>query len=162
DLVGAITIYKLEVKPFTDKQIALVETFADQAVIAIENAQLFKELEARNAELRIALEQQTATGEILRVISTSPTDLQPVLDAVVKSAACFCQAQDAEIYHLESGSLKVAAHHGPIPTPMGRVIPVVRGSVAGRAVLERRPVHVPDISAVADEFPVADALAREF
>jgi GAF domain-containing protein/CheY-like chemotaxis protein/anti-sigma regulatory factor (Ser/Thr protein kinase) len=160
--IGAVSAWRGEARPFTDKQIALLQTFADQAVIAIENVRLFKALQAKNRDLTEALDQQTATAEILRVISTSPTDLQPVLDAVVKSAARFCGAPDAEIYHLDGGSLKVAAHHGPIPTPMGRVIPVVRGTVAGRAVLEQRPVEVPDLQAEAEEFPVGSAMAREF
>ncbi|HXU87812.1 MAG TPA: response regulator [Methylomirabilota bacterium] len=123
---------------------------------------LEKKVEERTLDLTEALEQQTATGEILRVISASPTDIQPVLDTVVKSAARFCGASDAEIFHLEGNRLRVAAHHGPIPGPAGRLISVVRGSAAGRAVLERRTVHVPDLQAEAEEFPVGSALAREF
>jgi GAF domain-containing protein len=160
--IGAIRVTRSEARRFSEKQIALLQTFADQAVIAIENVRLFKELEARNRDLTEALEQQTATAEILRVISTSPTELQPVLDAVVRSAARFCGAQDAEIYHLDGEGLKVAAHHGHISAPVGRVVPVVRGTAAGRAVLERRPVHVADFLAEAEEFPVGNALAREF
>src|SRR5262249_59347187 len=94
-----------------------------------------------------ALEQQTATAEILSVISTSPTDVQPVLETVVESAARFCGASDAEVFVLDGDGLRAAAHHGPIPGPTGHRIAVTRGSVAGRAILERRTVHVPDLQA---------------
>src|SRR5216684_2255715 len=159
--IGAITVGREAATPFPDEQIELLRTFADQAVIAIENVRLFKELEARNRDLIEALEQQTATAEILRVISTSPTDLQPVLDTVVKSAARFCGAYDASMFRLDTETLRVAAHHGPIPHPVGRLIPVIRGTISGRAVLERRAIHVTDIQAEVEGFPEGQALAHE-
>ncbi len=161
EAIGALAIRRREVQPFTDQQITFLRTFADQAVIAIENARLFTELQARNRELTEALAQQTATAEILRVISTSPTDLQPVLEAVVRSAARFCGADDAELFRLDGDHLALAAHHGPIPAPVGRPLPVVQGSVSGRAFAERRAIHVADLQAETHDFPVTSAMARE-
>ncbi len=159
-LVGALTFHRREVRPFTEAQIALIKIFADQAVIAIENVRLFKELETRNADLTEALEQQTATAEILRAISSSPTDLQPVLDTVVRSAARFCGAYDACIFRLDGDHLRLDAHHGPVAQPDGFLLPVVKGTVGGRTVLERRAIHVADLPAETAEFPEAAANAR--
>jgi signal transduction histidine kinase/CheY-like chemotaxis protein len=160
--IGAILVRRTVVRPFSSRQIELLRTFADQAAIAIENARLSKELQERNHDLTESLEQQTATGQILRVISTSPTDLQPVLDAVVRIAARFCGADDAELFRRDGEYLAVAAHHGPIPAPVGRLIPVVQGSVSGRAFAERRAIHAADLEAEAEEFPVTSGMAREF
>ena len=104
-----------DVRPFTPAQIKLLETFADQAVIAIENVRLFKELQERNRDLTEALEQQTATSEILRAIANSPTEIQPVLDVVAENAAKLCDAQDAVIFSLYGDVLQRAAIYGPIP-----------------------------------------------
>src|SRR5438093_5875613 len=105
--IGMIVVRREQPIAFTDKQIALLETFADQAVIAIENVRLFKEINERNAELHEALEQQTATSEVLRIIGSNPTELQPVLDAITENAATVCGATDASIRLLEGDELVI-------------------------------------------------------
>jgi signal transduction histidine kinase/CheY-like chemotaxis protein/HPt (histidine-containing phosphotransfer) domain-containing protein len=162
--IGAIGCGRREVKPFTTAQIELVKTFADQAVIAIENVRLIKELEARNADLTETLEQQTATATILRVISRSPTDVQPVFDAVAESAARLCEAFDAAILRVDGNQLRLVAHWGSIPFgPVGWLtIPIIPGTVGGRTVLDGRTFHVPDLQAATAEFPEGSELARRF
>jgi two-component system, NtrC family, sensor kinase len=113
--IGVILIRRLEVRPFSEKQIALLETFAHQAVIAIENVRLFKEIQERNAELREALEHQTATAEVLGIISRSPTDVQLVLDAIVESAARVCGIDDVVLRLHEGNAMVPRAHFGSIP-----------------------------------------------
>ena len=113
--IGVIVIRRTVVRPFSDKQIKLLKTFASQAVIAIENARLFKELQERNAELREALEHQTATSEVLGIISRSPTDVQPVLDAIVESVAKVCGIDDVVLRLREGDTMVARAHFGPIP-----------------------------------------------
>ena len=125
-------------------------TFADQAVIAIENVRLFQ-------ELKESLEQQTATSEILGVIASSPTNIQPVLDTIAENAAQLCGADDAVIRRVEGGALRVAAHFGSIPMArqLGRLDPIERGGFAGRAIQEGRTLHVHDLPAAEDQFPGA-------
>jgi two-component system, NtrC family, sensor kinase len=163
--IGAIGLRRTEAQPFTDRQVALLQTFADQAVIAIENVRLFKELEARNRDLTEALEQQTATSEILRVISSSPTDLEPVLEAVARTSARLCDAVDATILRVDGAILRAVAHHGSIPLTSALFrerggLPIDRGYVTGCAVLDRRTIHVLDAQSAASEFPDGCEIAR--
>jgi transcriptional regulator with GAF, ATPase, and Fis domain len=164
--LGLIHIRRLKVQPFTEQQIRLVETFADQAVIALENTRLFQELsdksrslESSNAELREALEQQTATSEILGVIASSPTDIQSVFSTMARSAARLCEAFDVIVLRIDGEMLRLVAHHGPMPAGD---VPLHRGTVSGRTVMERRLIHLNDPQAEVADFPEGSALAREW
>src|SRR5262249_17254417 len=101
ELIGVLVLLRVAQRPFTDKQIELLETFADQAVIAIENTRLFEEVQARTKELQDSLDRQTATSEVLGVISRSPNEVQPVLDTIVATAQRLCQAERATVWRLE-------------------------------------------------------------
>ncbi len=163
--IGAIAIRRAEVRPFSDKHIALLQTFADQAVIAIENVRLFTELQEKNralteahAQVTEAFEQQTATAEILRVISNSLTDVQPVFDTIARSAARLCEAYDAAVLLRDGDRLHVGAHHGPIPVDFVSR-PIDRDWVTGRAVVDGKPIQVRDLSEAREEFPGGQTLA---
>jgi signal transduction histidine kinase len=154
--IGAIALWRMEARPFTEKQIALVKTFADQAAIAIENVRLF------NAT-KEALEQQTAVAEILRVISSSPTDVQPVLDAIAESAARLCDAAAASMYLTDGTVLRHLASKGPSPDPVSsvpEVLPINRDSISGRALLEHRTIEVDDMLTAGTDYPLSVAIAR--
>ena len=150
--IGVILIRRTEVRPFTDKQIKLLETFAAQAVIAIENVRLFKEIQERNAELREALEHQTATAEVLGIISRSPTDVQPVLDAIVESAARVCGIDDVVLRLIEGDMEVVRAHFGSVPIRAGREAISVE-ELHHRWIAEHGTLHVPDVRERRADFP---------
>jgi len=154
--LGAITVTRAEVARFSDRQIALLQTFADQAVIAIENVRLFTELQEKNraltqahAQVTETLEQQMATSEILRVISRSQTDVQPVFDTIVRSAVRLCDGLFSGLYQFDGELLHHAAHHNFTPEALEevrRVFPArpTRTLFVGRAIVERAVVHIPD------------------
>jgi GAF domain-containing protein len=155
--VGALALWRSKVQPFSDAEIGLVQTFADQAVIAIENVRLFTELGERNraltaahAQVTEALEQQTATSDILGVISRSPTDVQPVFDTIVDSAARLCDAVYSVLASFDGKLIDVVAAHNWTPAAWDaarRILPAppTRALASGRAILERAVVHVPDV-----------------
>jgi two-component system, NtrC family, sensor kinase len=146
DFIGILTGRRNEVRPFTPAQIKLLETFAAQSVIAIENVRLFQ-------ELKESLEQQTATSEILGVIASSPTDIQPVLNVIAENAARICGTSDVSIIRIENDAYRVVATYGSAPNwTSGETRPIDRGSVVGRAMVDRQTIHIHDVRAVEDDF----------
>ena len=160
DGIGSIVLRRIAVQPFSDKQIALLQTFADQAVIAIGNVRLFEEVQAKTRDLTEALTYQTGSGNILRVIASSPTDVGPVLNAIVESAGELCEAYDAVVLLKDGDHLRFSAHHGPIPINIEKW-PISRGWTAGRAFVDQKPVHVRDLlSDEGADFPDGRELSR--
>jgi GAF domain-containing protein len=155
--IGVISIGRTDARPFSDKQTALLKTFADQAVIAIENVRLFTELQEKNraltqahAQVTESLEQQTATGEILRVIASSPTDAQPVFDAIVRNSVSLCHGTFSALYQLDGGLLHLVAEHNFSPAALEAAhraypAPLNRQLSAPRAILDRAVVHISDV-----------------
>jgi GAF domain-containing protein len=159
ELVGAIIIYRQEIRPFSERQIELVTSFASQAVIAIENTRLLKELRQRTGDLSEALEQQTAISDILRVISSSPGDVKPVFASVAEHAARICEAQVVDILTVQDDKLHYVAEFGEFGRPRsGETAPLNRDTVMGRSICDKQPIHVPDLQGTDHDFP----LGREY
>jgi GAF domain-containing protein/anti-sigma regulatory factor (Ser/Thr protein kinase) len=151
ELVGAIVIYRQEPRPFTDKQIELVTNFASQAVIAIENTRLLNELHQRTDDLSEALEQQTATSEVLQVISSSPGELEPVFQALLENAARVCGSNFGTLYLREGEAFRAVSMHGATPdylqARLGQLVRPGPGTGLGRAVRTKQAVHIADVTA---------------
>ncbi|MGH9809035.1 MAG: GAF domain-containing protein, partial [Terriglobia bacterium] len=155
-VIGAIVTARRDPVPFDDKQVTLIKAFADQAVIAIENVRLFN-------ETKEALERQTATAEILKVIAGSPADVRPVFDSIAESAARLCDATDIIVQLRDGDRIRNAAHFGKIPHfPLGLLGSITPHTLSGRALIEARQLHILDVQAEAAEFPRGAEVAREF
>jgi GAF domain-containing protein len=161
--IGVIALMRRVVKPFTDRQIELVTTFADQAVIAIENTRQLTELSQRTGDLSESLEQQTAISDILRVISSSPGDVQPVFDTVAERAARICGAQFVDIIVVQHDVMHQKASFGNLRgLDTDETVPLDRTTIMGRSICDKKPVHIADALEVGDDFPNGRQLAIRF
>ncbi|MDN4988466.1 GAF domain-containing protein [Bradyrhizobium sp. WYCCWR 13022] len=158
--IGAIGVTRVAPGAFADHHVDMLKTFADQAVIAISNVKLFREVQARTRELTEALTYQTGSSNILRVIASSPTDVTPVLQAIVESACALCEANDAIVYLRDGNDLRFNAQHGSLEFTVDKW-PIDRATAAGRTFLDRAPVHIHDmLSEEGDQFPEGQRAAR--
>ena len=158
--IGLIVVTRKEPGTFAEHHVQLLQTFADQAVIAIENVRLFDEVQAQTRDLTEALTYQTGSSNILSVIASSPTDVAPVLKAIVESACELCEAYDAVVLLKDGDDLRFSAHHGPLGINLEKW-PISRNWTAGRAFVDRKPVHVRDLlSDEGAQFPDSKELSR--
>jgi two-component system NtrC family sensor kinase len=158
--IGLIVVTRKETGSFAEHHVQLLQTFADQAVIAIENVRLFDEVQAKTRDLTEALTYQTGSSNILKVIASSPTDVGPVLKAIVESACELCEADDAVVHLREGNKLRYAAHRGSIPVGLQNRA-INRNFVTGRSVVDKVPIHLGDVlSAEGAEFPEAQEMSR--
>ena len=158
--IGFIAVTRVQPGTFPDHHVQLLQTFADQAVIAIENVRLFDEVQAKTRDLSEALTYQTGSANILSVIASSPTDVGPVLKAIVESACELCEAYDAVVLMKDGDDLRFSAHQGPIAVRLDK-FRIGRSSVTGRSVIDRTPVHIHDVlSDEGAEFPEGQEHSR--
>ncbi len=162
EVKGSVSLQNVDREnAFSESDVRLLQTLANSMSVALENARLFDEVQKRNREITEALEQQTATGQILRVIASSPTDIQPVLDTVAKNAAYLCNSEDCAIFRVENEVMVLKAHYGSeLDSPNGSTYPLNNETIAGRAILEKRIIHIPDLAQVAAEFPLSQSIQR--
>jgi GAF domain-containing protein/CheY-like chemotaxis protein len=165
-VTGYLSLQHLEKEhAFSDSDVRLLETLAASMSVALESARLFEEVQQRNREVTESLEQQTATSEVLRALSGFQTDLKSLLEVIAVNAAKVCDADDAHIYRIEGNALKEWTHSGPIPgLEEGEWLPLDRGSVIGRAIVDKQTIHIRDSAVELDEteYPVSAALQRRW
>jgi signal transduction histidine kinase len=161
--LGLIAVTRADPTPFPDQFVELLRTFADQAVIAIENTRLFEAEQASKRELQESLQQQTATADVLKAISRATFDLPKVLDTLVESAANLCDSYDTAIVQTDGDALRIVAHRGHIPSvgPVGvGTLPLTRGATVGRSVLDQQTIHLADAQSEMQEYPEGSAIAK--